>query len=123
MNDISTSSTSHFVLRPTSNFFSGFGRLTAKNTDLPSTYKALKEPLNAMSTGTVGVGGFGEPDISYGPRLLTATLVLTVAAFVSVTARMWVRKILIKSVGWDDYFICAAMVSSLQRSAKTACGR
>ncbi|KAF8867177.1 hypothetical protein BDZ45DRAFT_6492 [Acephala macrosclerotiorum] len=58
-----------------------------------------------MSTGTVGVGGFGEPDISYGPRLLTVTLVLTVAAFLSVTARMWVRKIMIKSVGWDDYII------------------
>lgn len=72
-----------------------------------------------MSTGTIGVGGFGEPDISYGPRLLTATLVLTVAAFLSVTARMWVRKIIIKSVGWDDYFICGAMLLSLISEALT----
>lgn len=56
-------------------------------------------------------GGYGEPDINYGPKLMAATLVVTAAALVSVMARMWVRKILIDSVGWDDYFICASMVS------------
>ena len=118
MDDISTSSTSNFVLSPTSDSFSGFERLKAKLFEPLSTFRSTHNTFNIMSTDTVGIGGFGEPDISYGPRLLTATLVLTVAAFLSVTARMWVRKIMIKSVGWDDYFICGATVSSLQCSAK-----
>jgi hypothetical protein len=61
------------------------------------------------------LGGYGEPDYNQGPKLLAATLVVTGAALISVVARMWVRKIIIQSVGWDDYFICAAMVSYLAR--------
>ncbi|KUJ20502.1 uncharacterized protein LY89DRAFT_682224 [Mollisia scopiformis] len=69
-----------------------------------------------MSTA---LGGYGEPDVNHGPKLLAATLVVTIAALLSVSARMWVRKIMIKSVGWDDYFICGAMLISLIAEALT----
>ncbi|KAE8444231.1 hypothetical protein EG329_000731 [Mollisiaceae sp. DMI_Dod_QoI] len=64
-------------------------------------------------------GGSGEPDLDYGPKLLAATLVVTCAAFIAVLARMWVRKVIIQSVGWDDYVICAAMLLSLIGEALT----
>lgn len=67
-------------------------------------------------------GGLDQPDINNGPKLLAATLVVTIAALISVLARMWVRKIMIKSVGWDDYFICASMVSILKGHTNTARG-
>lgn len=55
-------------------------------------------------------GGIGEPDIDRGPRLFAVTAVVTILALVAVLTRIWVRRFIIKSVGWDDLFMLAAMV-------------
>lgn len=55
-------------------------------------------------------GGADLPDDNNGPRLLIATGIVTIFAFISVVARIYVRKFLTKSSGWDDVFIVAAMV-------------
>ncbi|KAF4636968.1 hypothetical protein G7Y89_g1108 [Cudoniella acicularis] len=59
------------------------------------------------------LGGAGLPNIDHGPKLLVATLTVTAVALVSVIARMYVRKFITKSVGWDDIIMVAAMTLSL----------
>ena len=57
--------------------------------------------------------GTGEPDINNGPKLLGATGTVTAAALIAVIARLWIRKFVLKFVGWDDKFIILAMVKQL----------
>jgi len=64
-------------------------------------------------TDTAPLAGYGGPDVNHGPKLLAATGVVTAAAFISVVLRMYVRAVMIKSVGWDDKFIVMAMILSL----------
>jgi hypothetical protein len=73
-------------------------------------------PSHAMADSTLA--GYGGPDVNMGPKLLAATGVVTAFAFISVVLRMYVRAVMIKSVGWDDKFILMAMVSNLSRSRK-----
>jgi hypothetical protein len=56
--------------------------------------------------------GYGDPDINRAPVPLAATGVVTAAAFISVVLKVWVRAVVIKSVGWDDRFMVMSMVSS-----------
>lgn len=67
-------------------------------------------------TDAAPLAGYGGPDINHGPKLLAATGVVTAFAFIAVVLRMYVKAVMIKSVGWDDKFIVMAMVSSLSRS-------
>ncbi len=54
--------------------------------------------------------GSNLPDENHGPAILASCATVTVLALTAVVTRMWVRVIMIRSVGWDDYFIIAAMV-------------
>ncbi|RDL37585.1 uncharacterized protein BP5553_05018 [Venustampulla echinocandica] len=74
--------------------------------------KILTALLASMATPPPPAGT-GEPDINHGPRLFAATAVVTIFALVAVCTRLWVRKVMIKSVGWDDVFMVAAMILSL----------
>ncbi|KAF2691728.1 hypothetical protein K458DRAFT_286821 [Lentithecium fluviatile CBS 122367] len=55
------------------------------------------------------------PIISYpkeneGPKVLGATLAITIVALITMIARLYVRLRMIRNVGWDDYFMCMAML-------------
>jgi hypothetical protein len=41
------------------------------------------------------------PDENQGPTILGATLTVTIAAFLTVVARLYVRLRMIRNVGWD----------------------
>jgi hypothetical protein len=41
------------------------------------------------------------PNESEGPTILGATLTVTIAAFITVVARLYVRLRMIRNVGWD----------------------
>jgi hypothetical protein len=66
-------------------------------------------------TDAAPLAGYGGPDINRGPMILASTGVVTAFAFIAVVLRMYVRAVIIKSVGWDDKIIVMAMVSSLSR--------
>ena len=59
--------------------------------------------------------GTGEPNINNGPKLLASVGTVTVMAVLIVCARIWVRSVMIKSVGWDDRFMVAAVVNQTQK--------
>ncbi|CZR63592.1 related to integral membrane protein [Phialocephala subalpina] len=52
-------------------------------------------------------------DVNRGPAILGATITVTILAFASVCARMYVRVRMIRSTGPDDYVILFAMLLSL----------
>lgn len=64
-----------------------------------------------MSTAVLP--GAGLPDVNHGPEILGACITMTAVALLLVGTRMYVRVAMIRSVGWDDYFIVAAMVCLL----------
>jgi hypothetical protein len=41
------------------------------------------------------------PDENQGPTILGATFTVTIAAFITVVARLYVRLRMIRNVGWD----------------------
>jgi hypothetical protein len=41
------------------------------------------------------------PNESQGPTILGATLTVTIAAFITIIARLYVRLRMIRNVGWD----------------------
>jgi hypothetical protein len=59
---------------------------------------------------TAPLAGTGQPNVNNGPKLLAAVGTVTGMAVLTVCARLWVRIVMIKSVGWDDRFMAAAMV-------------
>lgn len=48
-----------------------------------------------------------------GPRILGATLTITLLALVTMVARLYVRIRMIRNVGWDDYFMTFTMALCL----------
>ena len=48
-----------------------------------------------------------------GPRILGATLSITTIALLTVVARQYVRLFLIRSPGWDDFFMVISMALSI----------
>ncbi|KAF8858680.1 hypothetical protein BDZ45DRAFT_651041 [Acephala macrosclerotiorum] len=57
--------------------------------------------------------GANEANVNRGPAILGATITVTILAFASVCARMFVRVKMIRSTGPDDYVILFAMLLSL----------
>ncbi|KAJ5193983.1 hypothetical protein N7491_001314 [Penicillium cf. griseofulvum] len=51
-------------------------------------------------------------DVNQGPRILIATGITTGAALITVLARFYVRIVLIRNVGWDDYIMALTMLLS-----------
>ncbi|KAL5113697.1 hypothetical protein ACEQ8H_008426 [Pleosporales sp. CAS-2024a] len=49
------------------------------------------------------------PDENQGPTILGATLTVTIAALITVMARLYVRVRMIRNVGWDDYAMMTSM--------------
>ncbi|RLL96931.1 hypothetical protein CFD26_103155 [Aspergillus turcosus] len=56
------------------------------------------------------IGGAGLRDVNRGPSILIATSIVTVSAFLSVLARLYVRVFVIRNVGADDYVMLLTMV-------------
>lgn len=54
--------------------------------------------------------GQGVPDEDQGPVILGATLTVTIAALVTMVTRLYVRSVMIRNVGWDDYVMMSAML-------------
>ena len=55
--------------------------------------------------------GFGLPDDNHNVQIIGGTAVTTIVAMILVSLRFWIRVKIIRSVGWDDYWILAAFVS------------
>jgi hypothetical protein len=51
-------------------------------------------------------------DLGHGPVIMGITWTITALAIFAVILRMYVRKEL-KSIGWDDWLMCGALVSTL----------
>lgn len=51
-------------------------------------------------------------DKNYGPRYMTGVIVITVLAFLVVLLRMYVRIFINGRVGWDDWIMFGASVST-----------
>ena len=45
-----------------------------------------------------------------GPVILGATLTVTIAALITIATRLYVRLLMIRNVGWDDYVMISAML-------------
>ena len=45
-----------------------------------------------------------------GPIILGATLTVTIAALITIATRLYVRLLMIRNVGWDDYVMISAML-------------
>ncbi|KAH6638847.1 hypothetical protein C7974DRAFT_304331 [Boeremia exigua] len=58
---------------------------------------------------TTNGGGQDVPIENQGPNILGATLTVTIAAFITMATRLYVRVYMIRNVGWDDYVMIAAM--------------
>jgi hypothetical protein len=54
--------------------------------------------------------GQGVPDENLGPVILGATLTVTIAALITIATRLYVRLLMIRNVGWDDYVMISAML-------------
>jgi hypothetical protein len=54
--------------------------------------------------------GQGVPDEDLGPVILGATLTVTLAALITIATRLYVRLLMIRNVGWDDYVMISAML-------------
>ena len=50
------------------------------------------------------------PDVNRGPEILAICGSLVGVALVMVLIRIWVRIKIVRQLGWDDYFMIAAMV-------------
>lgn len=55
--------------------------------------------------------GANQPDDNVAPALLAATGTVTAVAILAMCARLWVRVVMIRQVGWDDWLMVSAMVS------------
>ncbi|KAK8076274.1 hypothetical protein PG994_003546 [Apiospora phragmitis] len=49
------------------------------------------------------------PDVNRGPEILAVTGTLVAATLCVVLLRLWVRLRLVRQLGWDDFFVAAAM--------------
>ncbi|KAK8091707.1 hypothetical protein PG997_002068 [Apiospora hydei] len=49
------------------------------------------------------------PDVNRGPEILAVTGTLVAATLCVVMLRLWVRLRLVRQLGWDDFFVVAAM--------------
>lgn len=49
------------------------------------------------------------PNEDAGPRILGATLTTTCLAITFVATRVYVRKVMIRAIGWDDLVMLLAM--------------
>jgi hypothetical protein len=54
-----------------------------------------------------------EPDVNMGPVLLVVTGTVTGVALIVMIARIWVRRVMLRQLGPDDWFMLGAMVSFL----------
>lgn len=61
-----------------------------------------------MVSATAPPGG----DINKGPLVLALAIVSTSLALLAVGTRIFVRVKIVRSVGWDDYAIVVAVVST-----------
>ena len=52
----------------------------------------------------------GVSNENQGPVILGATLTVTIAALITITTRLYVRLLMIRNVGWDDYVMISAML-------------
>ncbi|RDL30696.1 uncharacterized protein BP5553_10041 [Venustampulla echinocandica] len=89
--------------------------LSDEPTPLPSPpFKSL--PGSVITTwameGPPPAPGFGQPDVNHNVAINSAVAVTTCVALLAVGVRMWVRISMVRSVGWDDYWILAAMALS-----------
>lgn len=50
-------------------------------------------------------------DLGRGPAVVGISWAFTIVALVAVGLRMYVRKTIIKSIAWDDWLMCLAMVN------------
>lgn len=50
------------------------------------------------------------PDVNKGPQILIACGICVAVALGMVILRLFVRLKILRNIGWDDYFIAAAMV-------------
>ncbi|KAG9202472.1 hypothetical protein G6514_004208 [Epicoccum nigrum] len=55
----------------------------------------------------------GVSNENQGPVILGATLTVTIAALITITTRLYVRLLMIRNVGWDDYVMISAMLLCL----------
>lgn len=74
---------------------------TPSPTGLPQPLEPVLPPL----------AGFGLSDEKNTVAIVAGTAVTTVLALIIVCIRLWIRTVKVKSVGGDDYFIVAALVS------------
>ena len=49
-------------------------------------------------------------DVNRGPSVTVCVTVLFTASLITTIVRMYVRKYIVRQIGWDDYTICVAMV-------------
>ena len=54
--------------------------------------------------------GQGVLNEDQGPVILGATLTVTIAALITIATRLYVRLLMIRNVGWDDYVMISAML-------------
>ena len=64
-----------------------------------------------MATGLAPGSGF--PDVNKGPQILWVIAMTTSLALIVVAMRLYVRIWMLRSAGFDDYFILAAMVNPI----------
>ncbi|KAH6667783.1 hypothetical protein B0J14DRAFT_489146 [Halenospora varia] len=62
---------------------------------------------------STGPAGSGLADVNKGPDILGAIATTTVLAFTIVIMRLYVRIVMIRAMGVDDYIIIAALICSL----------
>lgn len=58
----------------------------------------------------------GHPSDDKGPKILTVLWVLTGLTTVIVTARMYIRIILLRNIGIDDYLIAVSLVRTIPKN-------
>lgn len=63
-----------------------------------------------LSMATMSGAAQGIPDEDQGPVILGATLTVTIAALMTMVTRLYVRLVMIRNVGWDDYVMITAML-------------
>lgn len=61
------------------------------------------------------------PNVDKGPDILIACSISVGVALVMVVLRLIVRLKVLRNVGWDDYFITAAMVGSSDQGKRWSC--
>ncbi|KAL3425733.1 integral membrane family protein [Phlyctema vagabunda] len=79
----------------------------------PSLFKAYlsirRSKIRKLPVSTMTGTAHDPPDINRGPQILAICGTLVGLTIVTILLRLWVRIKIIRQLGWDDYFMVAAM--------------